>query len=61
MGVPELLLDLVAERKFKVIQEKTFATYAISKEISLAFCAPMKYSAPRNIFVQVVIDQVFGG
>ena len=61
MGVPELLLDLIAERKFKVVQEKTFAADAISKDISIAFGAPMNYSAPHNIFVQVVVDQVFGG
>ena len=60
MGVPELLLNFIPEREFKVIQEKTFAARAIPRNISIALRVLRKSSAPHNIFVQVIVDQVFG-
>lgn len=59
MGVPQLLLDLMVERELKVIENETFATYAVSVPVSVVSCAPKIGSIPRNIVIQVIVDNIF--
>lgn len=59
MGVPQLLLDFMVQCELKVIEDKSFAVYAIPEPVSVVLRAPKVGSIPRNIVIQVIVDNVF--
>ena len=59
MGVPQLLLDFMVECELKVIEDESFTIYAIPVPVSVALRARVVGSIPRNIVIQVIVDNIF--